>query len=206
MCWKYLSMLFTHGNCLQTSSFWGRPFELDRLSLLARIEHLIAQDCTGAKISDPYVVFHSDENDDGIGSKHWSLLYQWDARIYFGTSAFSCTVFDAMVSTCPSGQDLPCFCCNVEQFETLNVFSHLLISTPSFKLPNWLNSNKVWCEINHAIFDPLHSHFSRIAITTVIRGASAIFQEIFLCIKRTTSQTVQSNCTNSMYSFRSKVI
>ena len=63
-------MLFTHGNCLQTSSFWGRPFELDRLSLLARIEHLIAQDCTGAKISDPYVVFHSDENDDGVGSKH----------------------------------------------------------------------------------------------------------------------------------------
>ena len=96
----------------------------------------------------------------------------------FGTSALFCMVFDAMMATC----------------------------TPSFQLLNWLNSNKVWCEINHAIIDPLNRHYSRIAMETVNHSTSAIFHELFVCIKRKTSQTVQSNYTNSIYSFPSKVV
>ena len=42
--------------------------------------------------------------------------------------------------------------------------------------------------------DPLHTHFSRIAIITVMYSTFAIFHEIFVCIKRTTSQSVQSAC------------
>ena len=112
------------------------------------------------------------------------------------------TVFDTMIATCPPGRHLQCYYCIVEQFEDMECF----FSPYPFQLPNWLNSNKVWCEISHAIIDPLHSHYFRIAITTVIHSAFAIFHKIFVCIKRTTSQKVQSNCTNSIYSSRSKVM
>ena len=81
-----------------------------------------------------------------------------------------------------------------------------LLSSPFLQLPNWLRYSKVWCKINHAFIDPLHSHYSRTAIATVIHSTSVIFHEIFVCIKRTTSQTVQSNCPNGIYSFRSKVM
>ena len=65
-------------------------------------EHLIAQDWIGAKISDPYGVFHSEESDDCIGFTHWSFPYQWDARISFSASALSYATFTTMLATYPS--------------------------------------------------------------------------------------------------------
>ena len=111
-----------------------------------------------------------------------------------------------MIATCASVRHLPCFCCTVEQFEEMKCFCYLLFSTPSIQLPIWLNSEKVCCEINHVITDPFYSHQSRIDITTVIYSISDIFLDIYVYIKKTTLQTVQLNCTNSMYFFRSKVI
>ena len=65
-----LSRLLTCGRCLQTSLFWGRPLELDGFTLSARIRASDSSRMIGAKIYDSYVVFHSDESDDGIRSKH----------------------------------------------------------------------------------------------------------------------------------------
>ena len=117
-----LSRLFTGGGCLQTSSFWGCPLELDGFTLLARIRASDTSRLNWSKDLWFYVVFHSDESDNGIGSKHWSLPYQWDGRISFGTSALPCLVFDTMIATCLSGWHLPCFCCIVEQFEDMECF------------------------------------------------------------------------------------
>ena len=75
-------------------------------------------------------------------------------------------------------------------------FPHHLPKSPSVQSPSF-NSEKVWCQINHPIIDPLRSHYSRISLTTLIHSASAIFYEIFVCIKRTTLQTVQENGTNA---------
>ena len=65
----------------------------------------------------------------------WSLPNQWDARIYFGTSALPCIVFDTMIATCPQGRHLSCFCCIVEQFEDMESFFssypfHTIFLTP----------------------------------------------------------------------------
>ena len=121
--------------------------------------------------------FHSEEGGDGIGSKLWFLSYHWDAKISFDTSALSCSVSNAMIATCRPGWHLPCFCCIVEQFQKMECFS-----SPS----------------------PFHIIFPTPQL--VIDSASAIVLEIFVCIKRTTSQTVQSNCINSMYSFQFKMM
>ena len=116
----------------------------------------------GLQHLDPDLVFHSDESDDGIGSRHWSLRYQWNA------SALSCTVFDTMIAICPPGHHPHALLhCWMNNLRTWNVVSHLLLSTLSFQLPKRLNSNQVWCEIINAIINPLHSHYSRIAITTL---------------------------------------
>ena len=65
------------------------------------------------------MVFDSDESDEGIGSKHWSLPYQWDARIF---STLSSTLFETMIATCLPSLHIPCFCWVVEQFEDQECF------------------------------------------------------------------------------------
>ena len=84
----------------------------------------------GLQHLDPDLVFHSDESDDGIGSRHWSLRYQWNA------SALSCTVFDTMIAICPPGHHPHAFVTLLnEQFEDMECcFSpspfHTIFPTP----------------------------------------------------------------------------
>ena len=104
------------------------------------------------------------------------LPYQWDARVFFGTSALSGMVFDTMTALCPPGQHLACFFLHSwtiwghEIFFLSFSFPHHLANSPICQLPQ-----KAWFKINHAIIDPLHSHYSRIFIITVIHSASAFF-------------------------------
>ena len=142
----------------------------------------------GLQHLDPDLVFHSDESDDGIGSRHWSLRYQWNA------SALSCTVFDTMIAICPPGHHHHAFVTLLnEQFEDMECcFSpspfHTIFPTPQkAQLQSSLmrDYKRYYQPTSQPLFQNCHHNSIH----------STIFHGNFGWIRRTTSQTVQSNCT-----------
>ena len=61
-------------------------------------------------------------------------------------------------------------------------FSHSPFHT-IFPTPQLAQLQQSLMQVSHTIINPLHSHYSRIAVTAVTHSASAIFHEIFFCIK-----------------------
>ena len=130
----------------------------------------------------------------------WSLPNQWDTRIYFGTSALHSIWYnDSNMSTRSTPLMFLLYCWTIWGhgiFFFILSFPHHLSNSPVGSTPTKFD----------AIINPLYRHYSWIVIKMVIHSASAIFHEIFACIKGTTFQTVQSNCTNGIYSFQFKVM
>ena len=152
-----LSRLFTRGRCL--------PLELDKLIFLARFR---ASDSSRLNRSKDFWSlcgfkfwwkwrWYSDESDNGIGSRYY-LYHINEMPEYLLVPApclARCLFFFFFVL--------------LNNLRTWNAFYHLLFSTPSFKLLNWLNSNKVWCEIKHVTAQTLlqnfyHKYYYRIVI------------------------------------------
>ena len=117
--------------------FGGRPLELDGFILLTRIR---ASDSSRLNWSRDFWFlcgFTFWRKCQRYRIDHWSLPYQWDARISFGTSALSWMILDTRIGTSPPGRHLPGFCCIVEQFEDMKCFFspspfHKIFPTPQF--------------------------------------------------------------------------
>ena len=127
--------------------FGSRPLELDGFILLARIR---ASDSSRLNWSRDFWFlcgFPFWRKCQRCRTDHWSLpyqwdarisfTYQWDARISFGTSALSCMILNTKIGTCPPGRHLPGFWCIVEQFEDMECFFspspfRKIFATPKF--------------------------------------------------------------------------